>query len=72
MACEDADSANEALIAALTSPAKVAGDAGSVEQRSISELIAANNYLRSTCAGNGPRQGLRFTRLVPDGTVQRS
>ena len=71
MACEDVTAANDALIAALTGPLKVSGDAGSVEQRSVSELIQAANYLAGVCAarsGNGAR-GLRFSRMIPDGTV---
>lgn len=74
MACEEVTAANEALIAALTSPEEVQGDAGRVKQRSVSDLIQAANYLAARCAGAGNgtgngRMGLRFTRLVPDGTV---
>ena len=71
MPCDDVNTANDALLAALTSPQQVSSDAGSVTQRSVSELIQAANYLASRCAaqsGNGG-MGLRFTRLVPDGAV---
>jgi hypothetical protein len=69
MACDDLNTADEALLAALVSPAEVSGDAGSVKQRSVSELIQAANYLAGKCAANSPRMGIRFSRLIPDGTV---
>jgi hypothetical protein len=61
--------ANDALISALTSPASVSSDAGSVTQRSVDDLIRARNYLAGACAAAQGRSGLRFTRLVPDGAV---
>jgi len=48
-------------------PAKVAGDAGSVEQHSLSEQIAADRYLASKEAAGKPKRGLRFNKLVPPG-----
>lgn len=71
MSCEDVTTANDALISALTSPEEVQGDAGRVKQRSVSDLIQAANYLAAKCAaaGRSGRMGLRFTRLVADGTV---
>lgn len=69
MACEDVDAANSALVAALAGPLKVSGDAGSVEQRSVSELIEAANYLAARCAASRGGTGLRLTRIIPDGAV---
>ena len=48
-------------------PAKVAGDAGSVEQHSLADQIAADRYLQSKAAARGKQRGLRFSKLVPPG-----
>ncbi len=48
-------------------PAKVAGDAGSVEQHSLAEQIEADKYLASKEAAKSKRRGLRFNKLVPPG-----
>lgn len=60
-----------ALSAALAGPAKVTGDAGAVEQYPLVDLIAAHRYLAELALGAaGTRtRGLRFNRLIPDGTV---
>ena len=50
-------------------PAKVAGDAGSVEQHSPSEQIAADRYLAAKEAAKSKRHGLRFNKLVPPGAA---
>jgi hypothetical protein len=46
-------------------PAKVAGDAGSVEQHSPTEQIEADRYLASKEAARDKKRGLRFNKLVP-------
>lgn len=71
MACDNATTANTALVSALTRPAKASSDTGSVEQRSVSELIQAANYLAGQCASSSPRRGIRFSKMVPPGTVDR-
>ncbi len=48
-------------------PAKVTGDAGSVEQHSLAEQIDADKYLASKEAAKSKRRGLRFNKLVPPG-----
>jgi len=48
-------------------PAKVSGDAGSVEQHSLADQIAADRYLQAKAATRAKRQGLRFSKLVPPG-----
>jgi hypothetical protein len=50
-----------------TGPAKVAGDAGSVEQHSLPDQIAADRYLQAKAAVKAKRRGLRFSKLVPPG-----
>jgi hypothetical protein len=48
-------------------PAKVTGDAGSVEQHKLTEQIAADKHLASKEAVATPKRGLRFNSLVPPG-----
>jgi len=48
-------------------PAKVSGDAGSVEQHSLADQIAADRYLQSKAAARSKQRGLRFSKLVPPG-----
>jgi hypothetical protein len=51
-------------------PLTVTGDAGSVTQRSAKDLIAIANYLAAIAAASTRRLGVRYTRLIPDSTVQ--
>lgn len=48
-------------------PASASSDAGSVSQRSLSELIEADKYLKSSDGSSNKSRGLRFTKLVPPG-----
>ena len=50
-------------------PAKVSGDAGSVEQHKLADQIAADRYLRSKEAAKSKKRGLRFNKLSPPGTA---
>lgn len=50
-------------------PAEVSGDAGSVKQRSVSELIEADRYLASKAAMDNPLKGLRFAKITPPGSA---
>ena len=50
-------------------PRRAQGDSGSVEQHSLREQIEADRYLTSRDATAGPMRGLRFSRLVPPGSV---
>lgn len=49
-------------------PLKVSGDAGSVEQHKITDLIEADRYLATKEAAGKPNRGIRFSKLVPPGT----
>jgi hypothetical protein len=53
----------------VAGPLKVEGDAGKIEMRSAADLIMANNYVQATAAASNPAQGIRFTRLQPDGAL---
>lgn len=48
-------------------PAKVAGDAGSVEQHKLPDQIAADRYLAAKTATKSKRRGLVLNKLVPPG-----
>jgi len=50
-------------------PKKVTGDAGSVEQFPLDEQIEADRYERAREEVEKPHRGLRFTKMVPPGTV---
>lgn len=70
MACENVDAIDQALVASIAGPAYIQTDAGTVSQHSLTDLIKVAGYLAGSCAGSSKRQGVRFTRLMPDGTVQ--
>ena len=70
MACDAVTSANNSIISAIQGPSYVQTDAGTVSQHSLSELIKVAGYVSGTCASQSSRQGVRFGRLIPDGTVQ--
>jgi hypothetical protein len=50
-------------------PKKVASDAGSVEQHSLQDQIAAERFLASKETTRKPGLGIRLTKLSPDGTT---
>lgn len=50
-------------------PARVQGDAGSVEQHSLADQIAADKYLAGKDAAKKTTRGLRFNKFVPPGTI---
>ena len=50
-------------------PKKVAGDAGSVEQHSLQDQIAAERFLQSQKATRRQGLGIKLTKLSPDGTT---
>ncbi len=50
-------------------PSSVSGDAGSVTEQSLSQLIEADKYKRSKEAGAVPSLGLRFRRISPPGSA---
>lgn len=50
-------------------PKRAQGDSGSIEQHSLSEQIEADRYLTSKAAARKRTRGLRFSKLVPPGSV---
>ena len=49
-------------------PAKASGDAGSMEQHSLPDQIAADRYLESKKAARKKGLGIGMKKLVPPGT----
>lgn len=60
---------DDAIRTAALSPAKASGDEGSVEARTIDELIKADRHLASKQVASGARRGFRLTPMKPPGTV---
>lgn len=50
-------------------PKKAQGDAGSVEQHSLPDQIAADRYLASKQAVQSKGKGIVITKLIPPGAV---
>lgn len=50
-------------------PAAVSGDAGSMRQHPIRDLIEADKYLKSLAATSAKTLGIRMTKIVPPGSV---
>jgi hypothetical protein len=50
-------------------PARVSGDAGTVEQHKLSEQIEADRYLESRKASRAKGLGVKLAKISPGGTV---
>ena len=50
-------------------PRKASGDAGSIEQHSVQDQIAADKYLESKKAGRGKGLGVKLLKISPGGSV---
>jgi len=50
-------------------PKKASGDAGSVEQHSLQDQIAADKYLESKKAARSKGLGIKLAKISPGGTV---
>ena len=50
-------------------PRRVSTDEGTVMERSIDELIKADQYLKANDIGDSPLHGLRVSRCKPAGPV---
>ena len=50
-------------------PKKASGDAGSVEQHSVTDQIAADKYLESKKAARVKGLGVKVAKISPGGTV---
>lgn len=52
-------------------PKKVVGDAATVEQHPLKDVIAADNHLATVAAMARPHRGLRFTKMRASGATSR-
>lgn len=50
-------------------PKKASGDAGSIEQHSLADQIAADKHLSSKQAMSGKGLGIKLLKISPSGTV---
>jgi hypothetical protein len=50
-------------------PKSASGDAGSVEQHSLTDQIAADKHLESKKAMSGKGLGIKLLKISPSGTV---
>jgi len=55
---------------AARNPKKMSGDEGSVEERSIDELIAAKREAEKASSLAQPHRGIYFSKAKPFGSVQ--
>jgi len=51
------------------SPKRVTTDEGTVEERSVDELIKADQYNKARARNDGPLHGLRISRCKPGGAA---
>ena len=52
-----------------TGPRKASGDAGSVEQHSLADQIAADKHIESKKASRSKGLGVKMAKISPGGTV---
>lgn len=69
MSEEDKENISNVILETASGPKKVASDAGSVEQHSLSDLIKADKYLASKDAAKGNGLGIKLSKIEPDGTL---
>lgn len=59
----------ERIRAVASGPAEVSSDAGRVVEQNLEDLLEAARQLAAQASAAKPHRGLRFTRLVPPGTI---
>lgn len=59
----------DAIADLATSPESISVDGQTVNERSISELIEADKYLKEAAAAKRPTLGIRFAKLNPPGPM---
>jgi hypothetical protein len=62
-------SIDEVILDSAKNPKRVQGDAGSVEQHSLQDLIAVERFLASKKAANNTGIGIRLIKISPDGST---
>jgi hypothetical protein len=59
----------KALAENAVGPKSASGDAGSIEQHSLTDQIAADKHLESKKAISGKGLGIKLLKISPSGTV---
>lgn len=62
-----AENLADVILDAAQNPVRASGDGGSVEMRSLQDLIVADKHLKSATGNEKPARGMRITKLVPPG-----
>lgn len=65
----NSDDLSQTITDAAGEPLKAAGDEGSMEGRSLSDLIEADRYLASKRVAQGKSRGFKISKFVPPGTA---
>lgn len=67
---EDTEATESTSVAtAIVNPKSATADGVSVQSHSLPELIAAENHLAKKSAASKPGRGMRFSKLIPSGTI---
>lgn len=61
--------AGDAVAEAMAQPRMAAADGVSITTHGLADLIAAEKYLAAKAAAKKSHRGLRFSKLVPPGTI---
>ena len=64
-----ADELDDAIRTNAEGPKSASGDAGSMQQHSLPDQIAADRYLESKKAARSKGVGIRLTKVVPPGAA---
>lgn len=60
---------NDSIAENAKNPKRAQGDAGSVEQHSLTEQIEADRYLASKAAAKSKGLGAKIAKMVPPGSA---
>jgi hypothetical protein len=69
MPSTESNTASTTLNTVAADPAEMSGDAGSVKNHNLKDLIEHDRYMLAKDASASARRGLRITRLIPPGTT---
>lgn len=63
------DDLEDQILENAKGPAKVSGDAGSVEGHRLTDLLEVARYKAAKKAAKSKNRGIRFSKLVPPGSA---
>jgi hypothetical protein len=67
-----ADDLTDAIVTNAQGPAEAHGDSGGMKQHSLPDVIEADKYVRAVQGVSKRNRGVRFSRIVPPGTVSEN